>query len=53
MYLEGPLSCMRIGAVLHPTVLLALADGACFVERVDRPTAQGADRRPSLLGHQH
>ena len=51
--IEGPLSRMRIGAVLHPTVLLALADGAGFVQHVDRPTAQGADRRPSLLGHQH
>jgi len=51
--IEGPLSGMRIGAILHPTVLLALADGAGFVQRVDRPTAQSADRRSSLLGHQH
>jgi hypothetical protein len=28
---------MRIGAVLHPTVLLALADGACFLQHVNRP----------------
>ena len=51
--IEGSLSCMRIGAVLHPTMLFAFADGARFLEHVDRPTLQCPYRRPSLTGHQH
>ena len=32
---------------------LAFADRAGFIQHVDRPTAQGTDRRPSLPCHQH
>ena len=44
---------MRIGAVLHPTVRLALADGASFLEHVNRPSAHRPYRRPSFTCHQH
>jgi hypothetical protein len=44
---------MRIGAILHPTVRLALADGARFLEHVDRPSAQRPYRRPSFTRYQH
>ena len=36
--IEGPLTCMRIGAVLYPAVLLALADGASFLKHANRPS---------------
>ena len=51
--IEGPLPRMRIGAFLHPTVLLALADGASFLEHVNRPSAHRPYRRPALTCHQH
>src|ERR1700726_425534 len=35
--LDGPLPGLRIGPILHPTVLLALADGAGFEQDGDRP----------------
>ena len=35
---EGALTRMRIGAVLHPTMLLALADGAGLQQHGDRPS---------------
>jgi hypothetical protein len=44
---------MRIGAILHPTMFLALADGARFLEHVDRPSAQRPYRLPSFSRHQH
>src|SRR5687767_1513928 len=47
--IEGPLPCMRIGAFLHPSVLLALADGASFLEHGHRPAAQRPDRSPPFL----
>jgi hypothetical protein len=50
---QGPLPCMRIDAFLHPTVLLALADGASFLEHRDRPSAQCPYRRPSFTRYQH
>jgi hypothetical protein len=50
--IEGPLSRMRIGAILHPTVLLALADGARFLEDVNRPSAQRPYRLPSFTRYQ-
>jgi hypothetical protein len=51
--IEGPLPCMRIGAVLRPTVLLALADGASILEHANRPSAHRPYRRPSFTCHQH
>jgi hypothetical protein len=51
--IEGPLPCMRIGAVLHPAVLLALADGASFQKHVNRPSAHRLYRRLSFTCHQH
>jgi hypothetical protein len=36
---EDALAGVRIGAVLHPAVLLALADGACFLQHGYRPAA--------------
>lgn len=37
---------MRVGAVLHPTVLLAFVDGAGLLQHRDRPTAQGPVPQP-------
>jgi len=34
-------------------VLLALADGASFLEHVNRPSAHRPYRRPSFTCHQH
>jgi hypothetical protein len=50
---ESALAGVRVGPVLHPAVLFALADGAGFLQRGDRLAAQDADRRPSLVDHQH
>ena len=50
---EGAFAGVRVGAVLHPAVLLALADGAGFLQNTDRPAAQCPDRRPPFLRHQH
>src|SRR6185436_11437754 len=36
-----------------PTVLLALADGASFLEHVNRPSAHRPCGRPSFACHQH
>jgi hypothetical protein len=44
---------MRIGAVLHPTVFLALADGTSVMKDVNRPPAYRPYRRPSFTCHQH
>ena len=38
---------------LHLAVLLALADGAGFLQNTDRPAAQCPDRRRPFLRHQH
>jgi hypothetical protein len=32
---------MRVGAVLHPAMVLAFADRAGFIQHVDRPATQG------------
>jgi hypothetical protein len=51
--IEGPFSRMWIGAVLHPAVRLAFADGASFMEHVNRPSAHRPYRRSSFSCHQH
>ena len=51
--IDGALSGVRVGAVLHPAVRLAFADRACFLQHGDRPAAQRPDRRPLLPCHQH
>lgn len=43
----------RPGAMQHPAVLLALADGMAVQQRRDRRTAQSPDHRPLMLRHQH
>jgi hypothetical protein len=45
---KGALAIVRIGAVQHPAVLLALAYGAGFAQHGDRPSAPRPDRRSSL-----
>jgi hypothetical protein len=45
---EDAVAGMRIGAVLHPTVLLALEDGTCLLQHGDRPAARGPDRWPPI-----
>jgi hypothetical protein len=50
---EGALVGVWIGAVLHPAVLLALANGAGVLQHGDRPSTQRADRRSPLFHHQH
>jgi hypothetical protein len=45
--LDGALPGMRIGAVFHPTVLFALADGAGFLQHGYRPSAQRSKRGPT------
>ena len=50
---NSALARVRIGSVLHPAVVLALADRACIVQNADRPSAQGPDRWPRPLRHQH
>jgi hypothetical protein len=47
------LAGVRIGAVLHPTMLLTLADRAGFLQQRDRPAAQRPDRGSSISRHQH
>jgi hypothetical protein len=44
---------VRVGAVLHPAVVLTLADRTCFLQHRYRPSPYRADRRPLLPGHQH
>jgi hypothetical protein len=44
---------VRIGAILHPTMLLTFADGMRFVLHFDRPTAQRLDRGPPFFRRQH
>ncbi|MET4374811.1 hypothetical protein ABIA99_007543 [Bradyrhizobium sp. LB12.1] len=51
--IESPLAGVRIGAFLHPTVLLALADRTSFLEHRDRPSAQCPCCRPSFTRYQH
>jgi hypothetical protein len=51
--IDCPLPCMRIGAILHPTVFVAFADGAGFLEHLDRPPTQRPYRSSSLLLRQH
>ena len=48
----GASAAIRITTVLHPAVLLALADGAGIQQHRDRPALQRPDRRPPLLHHQ-
>jgi hypothetical protein len=43
---------VRVGAILHPAVLLAFADGADFEKHGPRPTKRAVGRL-SLLCHQH
>ena len=47
------LAGMRIGAVLHPAVLIALSDGAGLLQQSDRPSAQRADRRSPFSSQHH
>jgi hypothetical protein len=42
------LAGVRVGAVLHPAVLFAFADGAGLLQHGDRPSAKRADRRAPL-----
>jgi hypothetical protein len=44
---------MRIGAVLHPAVLVALSNRAGFLQHCNRPSAKCAGRWPSLFNLQH
>src|ERR1700726_3900610 len=48
----GAFAGIRITTVLHPAVLLALADGAGIQQHRDRPALQRPDRGPPLLHHQ-
>src|SRR5258708_37184669 len=50
---ESELAGVRVGAVLHPAVLLALADGASLLQHRDGPAAPSRERRSPLLCHQH
>jgi hypothetical protein len=50
---EGALAGMRIGAVLHAAVLVALTDRASLLQHRDRPAPQRPDRGPPFLRHQH
>jgi hypothetical protein len=50
---RGAFAGIRITTVLHPAVLLALADGAGIQQHRDRPALQRPDRGPPLLHHQH
>jgi hypothetical protein len=48
---------VRIGAILHPAVFFALADGARLLKHLDRPSTQRPYRWPSrerwhLVSHQ-
>jgi hypothetical protein len=47
--LESSLAGMRVGAVLHPAMLLALVDGLRLLQHVDRPAAQRPDVVRSAL----
>src|SRR6516225_8492148 len=51
--IERTLAGIRIAAVYHPSVFLAFANGASFLQHRDRPALQRPDRRPPLLHHQH
>jgi hypothetical protein len=48
---DGARASVRVGAVLHPGMLVA--DGTGFLQHRDRPTAQRVDCWPSLLRHQN
>jgi hypothetical protein len=50
---EGPLARMRVGAIPHPTMILAFEDGAGVLQHRDGPSAQCPDRRQPFLRHQH
>src|SRR5258706_8288779 len=50
---RGAFAGIRITTVLHPAVLLALADGAGIQQHRDCPALQRPDRGPPLLHHQH
>jgi hypothetical protein len=45
---DGAVVCVRIGTVLHPAMVFALADGACIVQNVDCPSARCPDRAGRL-----
>src|SRR4051812_32508988 len=49
---QGAVSSMRVSTVLHPAVLLALANSAGFVQHRKRPSAKRSDR-PTSNHHQH
>ena len=44
--IESAFARMWVGAVLHPAVLLAFADGAGFVQNADRPAER---TRPTMF----
>jgi hypothetical protein len=48
---DGMIAGVGIGAVPHPAVLLALADGAGFLQQGNCPPARRPDRRPSFSAH--
>jgi hypothetical protein len=50
---EGALARMRVGAIPHPTMILAFADGPGVLQHRDGPSAQCPDRRQPFLRHQH
>jgi hypothetical protein len=50
---EGALASVRIGAILHPTVMLAFADGASFLQHGDGPASQRSNGRSAFSDHQH
>ena len=47
------LPSVRVGPIPGPAMLLAFADGAGFLQKIDRPSPRRPDRRPSFPGHQH
>jgi hypothetical protein len=50
---DGMIAGVGIGAFPHPTVFLALADRAGFLQHRERPAAWRPDRWWSRLRHQH
>src|SRR5450631_2333787 len=50
---KSTLAGMRVGAVPHPAVLLAFADGADLDQNRPRPSFDRAERERPFLHHQH
>src|ERR1700722_15177897 len=50
---ECQLARVRIGPILHPAMLLALADSMRLFQDRGRPAVQRPDRRSFLSSHQH